>query len=224
MSKSSSFYAARISKVQAALATLAAEAAVAEAREVLTDGQTYSIKTGIGESAAVVEGVLVGQRKNEAGVTEFRFQVGSGFDARFHDVKANRVVWPAPAEGETEVRSTAKIAAVKAKLEADLVVLETDLAAAEARETLEDGKTYTIRLGRADTKRDVLAVLLGQKTLVTERKDDAGNVIGVRNTKQLKFYYGSGFDAEIVIVSPSAVVVDDTAEADAPVDQTVAAE
>lgn len=218
MAKSSSFYAGRISKVSATLVALQAELVQAQARETLETGSTYKISIGKGETAAIVDAVLVGQRVNDKGVTELRFQSGEGFDARFHDIKANRVVLPEAevAEGEEAkpLRSSAKLVSVIEKVKADLVVLESDLEAAEAREQLVDGQHYTIRIGRGENKRDVLAVLLGQATVTSEKKDAEGNVVLTKTSKQLKFFYGQGFDAEIVVVSPAAVVVEDTAEAE----------
>ena len=220
MAKSSSFYAGRIAKIAAAIVALQAEQVQAQAREVLDVGATYHIQVGKGETADVVPAVLIGQRTNDKGVNELRFQTGEGFDARFHDVKIGRVVFPESEDGADKPRSSAKIAAILDKLAADKEVAEANLVEAEARETLEDGKQYNIQIGRGETRRVVPAVLLGQNVAVVEKHDEEGNVISSRNVKQLKFFYGAGFDAEVVIVGPAAVVVEDTEEGDAPVDTT----
>lgn len=204
MAQSSSRIAARIESANAKVEALKLELVDAQARESFVDGQTYTIKTGKGETAALTEAVLVAHRVNEKGVTELRFTAGVGFDQRFFDVTAGRVVQPVETdeEGKEIVRkSSAKIAAQIEKLGADVVALAVDLAEAEAREHLEDNATYTIRIGKPGSKVEVQAILLGQGV------DEKGR-------KRLKFFYGAGFDAEIVTLGSGAVVFPDTDEAD----------
>jgi uncharacterized protein YxjI len=68
--------------------------------------QTYNIKTGKGETAAVVQAVVMAERTTEEGAQEFAVFTGAGFDAKVLVIKGNRFVFDgaeeAPEEAEVE--------------------------------------------------------------------------------------------------------------------------
>ena len=208
---------ARIQKLQTKMDELQAERATALATEVLENGQTYHFNYGKGETRAVLEGVLIAQGVVD-GATKYRFQVGEGMDARFFDVRAKAlVVVGEEGEGEAGARSSAKLNSLISKIEADIEALEAEAVEAEAREALTEGETYNIKVGRGDTAQVVPAVLMGKRTLVKTIERDDGTTFE-RTQQQFKFFYGAGFDAEIVVVSGRAIVF---AEPEAPAEDDV---
>jgi hypothetical protein len=69
-------------------------------RLVLVVGNTYNLKVGKGETAAVVLASLMAERDNEAGVQEFAVFFGAGFDAKVLTVSGNRFVFDDVVEDE----------------------------------------------------------------------------------------------------------------------------
>lgn len=177
-------------KINAEIEVLKAQLVEATAAETLVNGNTYSIHVGKGETARVIEAVLIGQRTKENGAAEFRFSAGEGFDARFYDVSYGKVVLDLP-EGTV---TSAAIAKQITRLETKRDGLAEKLAAQALRETLVDGQAYDIKVGKGETAAVVRAVLLGQQ------EDEEG-------TKQFKFFYGEGFGAEVVVVGIKRVVL-----------------
>jgi hypothetical protein len=114
------------------------------------------------------------------------------------------------AEGEGSVGGTAapEVKLTRAeKLVKQITTLETRIAAdttklAEVKLELETserlssvgvGTLVTVKLGRAETTREVAAEVLGVKD------DDNG-------ARRYKISYGEGFDADVVIIQPSQIV------------------
>ena len=189
--------AAVTAKVLAEIAELKVQLAEASANETLNVGQKYSIHVGKGETARVIEATLIGQRQRENGSAEFRFSAGEGFDARYYDVSYNKVVLDLP-EGAV---TSASIAKQITRLETKIATIREKLEAQALREQLTDGETYEIKVGKGETAAVVRAVLLGQA------EDEEGN-------KSFKFFYGAGFDAEVVVVGIKRVVLADDAPAE----------
>lgn len=184
-------------KLNAEIDTLKADLEAAASKEQLVVGETYSISVGKGETARVIEATLVGQRVRENGSPEFRFSAGEGFDARFYDVSYNKVA----VELEEGQVPSATIAKNIVRLENKRDGLAAKLEAQAARETLVDGETYEIKVGKGETAGVVRAVLLGQQD------DEDGS-------KVFKFFYGSGFESTIVTCGIRRVVL-----VDAPVEE-----
>lgn len=57
----------------------------------ITEGTTVIINIGKGETAAEVEGVVIGVKDDAAGVKVYKVQYGSGFDADIAVVKQGRI-------------------------------------------------------------------------------------------------------------------------------------
>lgn len=189
--------AAVTAKVNAEIEALKVQLAEASAAETLNVGSVYSIHVGKGETARVIEATLIGQRTRENGSAEFRFSAGEGFDARYYDVSYNKVVLDLP-EGAV---TSAAIAKQISRLENKVATVRERLEAQALREQLTDGETYEIKVGKGETAAVVRAVLLGQK------EDEDGD-------KQFKFFYGQGFDAEVVTVGIKRVVLADVQDED----------
>lgn len=209
--------ASKIESIQNKQIELQVELEAAIAREVRVIGEQYTILVGKPGSKEPVLATLVAQGQDEKGSLRFRFQYGEGFDLQVVNVRAASIQDDDIEGVEEGQRSAGKIQKLLDKLEADLEVLEIDLVAAEQREHLEDGATYTIRVGRGENQREVLGVLMGQKDIATEfvknkGTDDEVNV--TRNRKVLKFFIGAGFDAEIVALTVKNVVFPEAPEAD----------
>lgn len=207
----------RIEKLQTKLEELKAEREVALATEILVIGETYHFNYGKGETRQVLEGVLIAQGEVD-GATKYRFSVGEGMNARFFDVRRTAlvVVGDDGAEGEAGARTSAKLNTLIQKVEADIEKLELEAVEAEQREAMVDGETYNIKQGKGDTARIVPAVLMGQRDLVKTITRDDGTEFE-RVTKQFKFFFGEGFDAEIVTVTARSIVFntpDEPEEAD----------
>ena len=187
--------AAVTAKVNAEIEALKVQLAEVSAAETLNVGSVYSIHVGKGETARVIEATLIGQRTRENGSAEFRFSAGEGFDARYYDVSYGKVVIDLP-EGAV---TSAAIAKQITRLETKVANVREKLEKQALREQLTDGETYEIKVGKGETAAVVRAVLLGQK------EDEEGN-------KSFKFFYGAGFDAEVVVVGIKRVVLADDAE------------
>lgn len=230
MAMSANKLALKVERLEAKLADLQAEQARAIAQETLEVGATYPIHTGKGESAGIVDAVLMAQRFNEEkGKMEYRFQIGDGFDAKFIVGGASKVVWPdsdPDGEGEAGARSSAKLAVLITKVESDIEVAQADLNLAAQRENLEVGRSYFVKVGKGESAQLVEATLIGTGSIFKDRLDAEGEVIGQREIKQLKFFYGEGFDTELVVCTAARVVFPDAeeaTEADAVEDEAVGA-
>jgi hypothetical protein len=113
----------------------------------------------------------------------------------------------AEGEGSTGGAAPATPLTRAEKLAKQITTLETRIAAdtaklAEVRQELETserlasvgvGTLVTIKLGRAETTREVAGEVLGVKD------DDNG-------ARRYKVSYGEGFDADVVIIQPSQIV------------------
>lgn len=82
----------QITRLETKIATIREKLEAQALREQLTDGETYEIKVGKGETAAVVRAVLLGQKEDEEGNKSFKFFYGAGFDAEVVVVGIKRVV------------------------------------------------------------------------------------------------------------------------------------
>lgn len=193
-------------KMEARLVAAKAELAAAQAQEKFIDGTTYEVALGKPGEKVFVPGILLGQFINEKGVLRLRFQVGAGMDMRILDLSTSAVkvdVQPVfDAEGkEVRIRSSAVVVSIIAKIEARLASFSDDLAEALAREQLELGAVYTIKVGRGETRREIQAVLYAQE------QSEQGT--------KLRFFAGEGFDAAFYDGTPAMVVINgDTVEDD----------
>lgn len=228
MTKSASKIKAKLQVLAEKREDLQAELELAVASETLEKGATYSIKVGRGENRETVDAVLVAQRTNEKGATEYRFQYGDEFEAKF--VNGTARLLASAGDGEGEIRSSAVVSKLLEKLADDITALETDLEDALAREQLVVGATYQIKIGRGENAVVTYAVLLGEgvevKTSTVEK--DGVTQTKTKETKLLNFYHGEGFAARTVLVTANALVfateAADTAEAQAEVAAETAAE
>lgn len=197
----------KIARLTDRQAEFAAALQAAQASEVLEVGSVYTITVGRGENKTEVEATLVAQRTNEKGVQEYRLTYGEGFDQKFVDGTSRLF-------GAKEGKSSAELASIVEKIGSDLEALEADLQAALAREALEVNGTYNIKIGRGANAVVVPAVLLGEGVEIKTKKKivDGVETQEDREVKVLNFFYGAGFDARTVLVSPSAVVFEQSAE------------
>jgi len=150
----SDIIAIRTAALEAQLVDLNAQLAEAKAREVLNVGQEYSVQVGKGETAAVITGVLLGQRTRESGAVEFRFSHGAGFNARFYDVSFSKVITG------VEGLSSNKIAALITRTQTHLDDVENyvgkvKVAKVRPRVSLVVGSTYNVKIGRASCRERV---------------------------------------------------------------------
>ena len=229
--KSAAYLAGRIEKLEAQYQELLAEQQIAINNASLAIGETYQILQGRADTRCIVDAVLVAQKYDEAkGVQLYRFSYGDGFDAKFVIGSARIVVWPDsdPDDEGKGVRSVTKLAALLVKCQSQIDKARADYEDASKQEDLEIGGTYDISIGRGETRKVVPAILLGQgfKTLVKLGADGEPVTYQV---PQLKFFYGEGFDAEIVVGSArllARTAADEAAEAaaDAVADAEPAAE
>lgn len=211
----------RIEKLQSKLVDLQAELAVATAAETLEIGATYAIKQGKGDTATVVDAVLVAQ-KQEEGKIIYRFMYGEGFDAKFATGSARMIVWPeADDEADVGARPASKVAAIIDRINGDIVALQDKLALELARTSLAVGETYSIKVGRGENRRLVPGLLLGEGVKLVERVIGEGETV-VREVKQFKFLIGEGFDTELIV--GGANLVEFAPAEDAPEAETTAAE
>lgn len=215
MSQTAAKISAKLQALPEVRAKLTKQLEEARAREVLVEGQSYPIYQGRGAERTVVEAKLLKQRTNEDGGTEFLFEVPGEFIPVRLTARGLAVEDAKDAEGK-KLPSSAAVAKKLASLADAEEVLEAQLAEALAREQLQIGTTYNIRVGRGDNAGVVPAVLLGEgiveksKTVVV----DGVETVKTTSTKQLNFFYGAGFDARTVLVTAKAVVLS-TAEEDA---------
>jgi len=94
-------------------------------------------------------------------------------------------------------RLTAKYATLLAKHDAILVELHSinaEVIAIDALESVAVGTEVLVSIGRAETARTVAGTVVGV------REDDNG-------TKSYKVQYGSGFDADIVVVKSCSIAL-----------------
>ena len=151
---------------------LEAELATAKERETLTVGEDYTIKVGRkSEQAelntyAEVQATLIAQAEQDGKII-YKFRYGEGFDETTVVGDANRVVWE---DGDEKVRSTEVITNRIVKAQDELEALDTEYAEAEARESVAAGDTVSVKLGRGETAREVLAEVLGVHTDATGKK------------------------------------------------------
>ena len=151
---------------------LEAELATAKERETLTVGEDYTIKVGRkSEQAelntyAEVQATLIAQAEQDGKII-YKFRYGEGFDETTVVGDANRVVWE---DGDEKVRSTEVITNRIVKAQDELEALDTEYAEAEARESVASGDTVSVKLGRGETAREVLAAVLGVHTDATGKK------------------------------------------------------
>lgn len=90
----------------------------------------------------------------------------------------------------------AKIEAKKAqvtKLVVEIEKLEAQFRSADLLDTIKEGSVIVARVGRAETAREVTAAVVGVQTL------DNGD-------RRLKIYFGTGFDAETVVIQDSQII------------------
>lgn len=203
---------AKISSIETKLIELLDELQAAQAREVLEIGAEYPIYQGRGEERTVVKAKLLAQRVTEDGTTTYAFQV---VDTGEFATGTARVIAKETAEGEEKLRSSDKIKKVIERLEADKEATEKALEEALARENLNVGETYRVRVGRGKTAEIVYAVLLGIGETVKVKKQVAedGTETSVEVVSEaLNFFYGSGFDARTVLVGRGNVVFTTEAE------------
>jgi hypothetical protein len=200
----------KIARLTDRQAEFAAALQAAQASEVLEVGQVYAVTVGRGENKTEVQATLVAQRTNEKGVQEYRLTYGKGFEQKFVDGTSRLF-------GAKEGKSSAELASIVEKIGSDLESLEADLQAALAREALVVNGTYNIKIGRGANALIVPAVLLGEGVEVKTKKKivDGVETQDDREVKVLNFFYGAGFDARTVLVSPSAVVFEQSAEDEA---------
>lgn len=213
---------AKIARLTDRQAEFSAALAAAQASEVLNIGEVYTVTVGRGENKTEVQATLVAQRTNEKGVQEYRLTYGEGFEQKFVDGTSRLF-------GAKEGKSSAELASIVEKIGNDLEALETDLQNALAREALVINSTYNIKIGRGDKAVVVPAVLLGEGVEIKTKKKIADGVETQedREVKVLNFFYGAGFEARTILVSPSAVVFaqseEDAAEAATEADASAAA-
>lgn len=165
----------------------------------LVKGQTYQILRGKIGNEVECPATFIASRVID-GKQQLKFSVDEGDFGEATVIVGDTKVVLYDADGNPYTRKATRTvdpAVAQARLDAALAELPN----AEAREALVIGKEYTIVLGRAETRREVQAVLLG------ERKTDAG-------FKQYRFYYGSGFDTEVVTLTSGYIKNDavDTSE------------
>lgn len=184
----------RTAALQGQLVELNAQLEEAKAREVLNVGQAYDIQVGKGESAAVVNAVLLGQRTRESGAVEFRFSYGEGFEARFYDVSFSKVI--TGVEGMSSNKIATLITRAQTALDnvADYVP-STRAAKVRPRLELVVGQTYNVKIGKGDTAAVVPAALMA------ERDNEAGN-------QEFAVFIGAGFDAKVLTVGSNRFVFD----------------
>ena len=189
----------KIDAAREAIAELQVQMSAALANETLVDGAVYSIHIGKGDTAAVVEATLIGQRVKDNGASEYRFSHGEGFDARYYDLPYNRVVT------DNDAVSSATIAKNIARIETTIENLISGKTTVKGVIDLVNGQTYNVKVGRGDTAGVVAAVLMDQ------RYDESGN-------QEFAFFTGHGFSAEVIkcragrVVEPSGAVAAAEAE------------
>lgn len=158
--------------------------------EALVVGQTYSISVGKGETARIIEAVLIGERKKDTGASEFRFSAGEGFDARFYDLSINKVIRDVP-EGTV---SSATLSKQVSRLETSIENLLSGKVKLKGQIDIVTGQQYIIKVGKPGSGEVATAVLMDQ------RFNETGN-------QEFAFFYGAGFDAKVVICGSSRVVL-----------------
>jgi len=89
---SSAKVAANISRVETKITDLLSGNVKIKGVIDLVNGETYTVRTGKGETAGTVEAVLMDQRYGEDGSQEFAFFTGVGFNAQVIKCSARRVV------------------------------------------------------------------------------------------------------------------------------------
>lgn len=218
----------KLAAIELKLEELHAELPAAQAREVLTVGEVYPIYQGRGEERTVVNATLVAQRVTAEGTTQYAFQV---VDTGEFAQGTSRIISKEPeAEGAEKLRSSDKIKQIIERLTADKEAVAQALEEALARENLEVGQPYQIKVGRGKSAEVVTAVLLGIGEVLkpTKQVQEDGTVLeDTKVIEQLNFFYGAGFDARTVLLSRSAVVfasAEDDAEAAAETAADTAAE
>jgi len=104
----------------------------------------------------------------------------------------------------TEVKPTltpaqkraARVDVLVARIAADtttLAALRLEIETSERLASVAEGTAVVVRIGRAETSREVAARVLGVKT------DDNGST-------RYKVTYGSGFDADTIVIQPSQII------------------
>jgi hypothetical protein len=187
----------RTNELNALIADLTVQLNEAKAREQLVVGKVYSVHVGKGETAALIEAVLIGQRDNANGVPEFRFSHGEGFNARFFDVSFSKVVT------DVEGMSSNKIGTLLTRAKTNLENVATYTGKIKSVKTpveLVVGQTYQLKTGKGETAAVVPAALIAQ------RLTESGSM-------EYAVFFGSGFDAKVLHIGYSRFVFDKAAEA-----------
>lgn len=211
--KTSSALVASKAKMQSRLELAKAELAVAQQREVFTDGAVYTVSVGKPGAKEVVQGTLLGQITTDKGALKLRFQVGSGMSMRLLDLSPAAVVVGdgepvLDSEGKAiKIRTSGVVASIISKIQDRLTSFDSDLQEALAREQLVVGDMYTIKVGRGESRRNINAMLYAQV------QDESGT--------KLRFFAGEGFDAEFYDGTPAMVVVQGAVEEDPAFDAAV---
>lgn len=92
------------SKIDEKMAAIVSEVSTLDALASVQAGTAVSLKVGKGDTAKIVDGVVLAVRDNAEGEREYKVGYGSGFDADVAIVKAGRFtikpVEQAPTEGQ----------------------------------------------------------------------------------------------------------------------------
>ena len=161
MSRNTQQIVARKQVVKANLAVWQDQRQALTDRMLLQVGEVYTIKQGRKAADAAlntyeeVDAVLVAQA-DVGGRMMYKFEVGTGFDAKQVVVDAHRIIWA------EELPSDLKLFNLIQKAQRELEALDTEYEQAVARENVGAGEEVNVMLGRDTTRRTVPAVVVGQ--------------------------------------------------------------